>query len=75
LTHKSGLKSKQQAGAKASGKKAQDDLSGGIKALTVEPVKVKSKNLDVLAEYKKSKQKKAANFVVIGEITFSHFLL
>lgn len=59
-----------KTGAKGSGdkKKAnQEDLSGGMKALTVEPVKVKSKNLDVLAEYNKSKQKKAANFVVIGE--------
>jgi elongation factor 1 alpha-like protein len=27
----------------------------------------KSKNLDVLAEYKKSEAKNAANFVVIGE--------
>jgi elongation factor 1 alpha-like protein len=33
-----------------------------------EPVKVKSKNLDVLAEYKKAKRKNAANFVVIGKI-------
>ncbi|OKL56325.1 hypothetical protein UA08_08397 [Talaromyces atroroseus] len=65
-----GLKSKQQAGAKTSGdkKKTPEDLSNGIKAMTVEPVKVKSKNLDVLAEYKKSKQKKAANFVVIGHV-------
>jgi elongation factor 1 alpha-like protein len=39
-----------------------------MKALTVEePVKVKSKNLNVLAEYEKSNQKKAANFVVIGK--------
>ncbi|EEA28229.1 hypothetical protein EYB25_000829 [Talaromyces marneffei] len=64
-----GLKSK-QATAKATGgdKKAQDDLSGGMKQLTVEPIKVKSKNLDVLAEYQKSRQKKAANFVVIGHV-------
>lgn len=32
----------------------------------VEKVTVKSKNLDVLAEYNKSKRKKSANFVVIG---------
>lgn len=31
-----------------------------------EKVTVKSKNLDVLAEYNKSKRKKSANFVVIG---------
>lgn len=30
-------------------------------------VNVKSKNLDVLSEFKKSKRKKAANFVVIGQ--------
>lgn len=29
-------------------------------------VSVKSKNLDVLSEYKKSTRKNAANFVVIG---------
>ena len=31
-----------------------------------EKVTVKSKNLDVLAEYNKSTRKKSANFVVIG---------
>ena len=64
-----GLKAKQTA-AKTVGdkKKTQDDLSGGMKQLTVEPIKVKSKNLDVVAEYQKSKEKKAANFVVIGMI-------
>lgn len=42
-----------------------------MKALAVEePVNVKSKNLDVLAEYKKSQAKKAANFVVIGWFLF-----
>lgn len=29
-------------------------------------VNVKSKNIDVLSEFKKSNRKKAANFVVIG---------
>ena len=39
-----------------------------MKNLNVEEkVNVKGKNLDVLAEYKKSKRKRAANFVVIGE--------
>jgi hypothetical protein len=32
-----------------------------------EPAKVKSRNLDVVAEHSKAKKKKAANFVVIGE--------
>lgn len=38
-----------------------------MKDLSVEEkVTVKSKNLDVLAEYNKSARKKSANFVVIG---------
>ena len=62
-----GLKSKQAAAKAAGEKKSQAELAEGVKALSVEePVKVKGKNLDVLAEYKKSQQKKAANFVVIG---------
>ncbi|KUL91103.1 hypothetical protein ZTR_00977 [Talaromyces verruculosus] len=64
-----GLKAKQTAAKTAGGdKKTHDDLSGGMKQLTVEPIKVKSKNLDVVAEYQKLKQKRAANFVVIGHV-------
>lgn len=38
-----------------------------MKQLSIrEPVKIKAKNLDVLAEYSKIKRKNAANFVVIG---------
>lgn len=37
-----------------------------MQQLSVEPVKVKSKNLNVLEEHRKAKRKKAANFVVIG---------
>lgn len=47
--------------------KPKVDLSNGLKSLSVEePVKMKTKNLDVLAEYKNVKRKSAANFVVIG---------
>jgi elongation factor 1 alpha-like protein len=64
----SGLKSKQNAAKVLTAKKAQTDLTGGVKALSVEePANVKSKNLDVLTEYNKSKHKNAANFVVIGK--------
>jgi elongation factor 1 alpha-like protein len=43
------------------------DLSNGVAKMSIqEPAKVKSKNLDVAAEYKKNKRKNAANFVVIG---------
>jgi elongation factor 1 alpha-like protein len=45
----------------------KSDLSDGVSGLTVQDAtKVKSKNLDVVAEYKKVKRKNAANFVVIG---------
>ncbi|KAJ6028622.1 HBS1-like protein [Penicillium herquei] len=65
-----GIKSKPKAGAaKDASKKGQTDLAGGMNKLSVEEkVTVKSKNLDVLAEYKNSKRKRSANFVVIGHV-------
>ncbi|EFR04974.1 elongation factor 1-alpha 3 [Nannizzia gypsea CBS 118893] len=60
-------KAKRNANQQATGK-AQTDLAGGVQQLSVEPVKVKSKNLDVLEEHRKAKRKKAANFVVIGHV-------
>ncbi|KAJ6160879.1 Translation elongation factor EF-1 subunit [Penicillium chermesinum] len=63
-----GFKS-QGAGPRAGAKKAQSDVTNGMNNLSVEEkVTVKSKNLDVLAEYNKSKRKKSANFVVIGHV-------
>lgn len=60
------MKSK-AAASKPGDKKAQGDLAGGMNSLSVEEkVTVKSKNLNVLDEYSKSKRKKSANFVVIG---------
>jgi elongation factor 1 alpha-like protein len=48
-------------------KKGQSDLADGVKELSVEDkMTVKSKNLDVISEYKKSTRKRSANFVVIG---------
>ena len=58
------------------GTKATKSSTGGeIRAVTnvlsdvaiSEAPKLKSKNLDVLAEFKKTKKKPAANFVVIGK--------
>ncbi|OJJ85895.1 putative translation elongation factor EF-1 subunit [Aspergillus glaucus CBS 516.65] len=64
-----GFKSKQPVAKSAGDKKAQGDLAGGMGNLSVaEKVNVKSKNLDVLSEYKKSNRKKSANFVVIGHV-------
>ncbi|CEO60896.1 Putative Elongation factor Tu GTP binding domain-containing protein [Penicillium brasilianum] len=64
-----GFKSKSAASKAAGGQKGQTDLAGGMKDLAVEEkVSVKSKNLDVVAEYNKSTRKKSANFVVIGHV-------
>ena len=44
--------------------KASKDITNGVANLAVqETPKVKSKNIDVIAEYNKIKQKNAANFV------------
>ena len=44
-----------------------NDISKGIEKVVVNDVsKPKSKNLDVIAEFEKTKQKPTANFVVIG---------
>ncbi|EER41538.1 elongation factor Tu [Histoplasma capsulatum H143] len=46
-----------------------DDVVEGIGELSIQEIaKVKSKNIDVLAEYRKTERKKAANFVVIGHV-------
>ncbi|KAJ5899588.1 Translation elongation/initiation factor/Ribosomal beta-barrel [Penicillium taxi] len=64
-----GFKSKPTASKVSGNKKAQADITNGMDNLSVEEkVTVKSKNLDVLAEFNKSNKKKAANFVVIGHV-------
>jgi elongation factor 1 alpha-like protein len=60
------MKSKSAASKSAVVKKGQSDLADGVKELSVDKVTVKSKNLDVISEYKKSTRKRSANFVVIG---------
>ena len=43
-------------------------MANGVQEMSIQDSpKVKSKNIDVLSEYKKCKRKNAANFVVIGE--------
>ncbi|KAL4788319.1 P-loop containing nucleoside triphosphate hydrolase protein [Aspergillus varians] len=64
-----GFKAKQPDSKSQSDKKGQAGLAGDMSNLTVtEKVNVKSKNLDVLSEYRKSKRKNAMNFVVIGHV-------
>lgn len=68
------MKSKTAASKSTGDKKPQTDIAGGLNNLSVEEkVTIKSKNLDVLAEYKKSDRKKSANFVVIGVFSFNVF--
>lgn len=63
-----GFKSKQPASKSQGDKKGQAGLASDMSNLSVtEKVNVKSKNLDVLFEYRKSKRKNAMNFVVIGQ--------
>ena len=49
-----------------------DDLAGPVRDLSISEAKpapvIQSKNLDVIAEYKKAKRKNTANFVVVGEL-------
>ncbi|OJD10113.1 translation elongation factor Tu, partial [Emergomyces pasteurianus Ep9510] len=61
------IKSKRTAASKSSG--TNTDVADAVGQLSVqETAKVKSKNIDVLAEYHKVERKKAANFVVIGHV-------
>ncbi|BCS20570.1 putative translation elongation factor EF-1 subunit [Aspergillus puulaauensis] len=64
-----GFKSKQPAAKPQGDKKGSAGLAGDMSNLTVtEKINVKSKHLDVLSEYRKSKRKNAMNFVVIGHV-------
>jgi len=50
----------------AKNSKPLDEVAQGVKNVTIEESNIKGKNLDVLAEFERSKPKDAANFVVIG---------
>ncbi|KAL8656937.1 MAG: hypothetical protein Q9226_002426 [Calogaya cf. arnoldii] len=64
-----GATAAKKAAQSAKGDKVTNDLSASIEAVaTDEGPKPRSKNLDVLAEFAKSRAKNAANFVVIGHV-------
>ncbi|KAK6385972.1 hypothetical protein LTS17_001545 [Exophiala oligosperma] len=49
--------------------KPKTSIASGVQSLSLqETPKVKSKNIDVISEFKKIKRKNAANFVVIGHV-------
>ena len=52
----------------SSGDKSVDGVTQGIGNVNIEESKAKGKNLDVVAEFERSKPKNAANFVVIGHV-------
>lgn len=58
---------------KTNGQKKVDQIANGVEALKVDDTpRATSKNLDVLAEFKNTKAKNAANFVVIGTFVSLH---
>ena len=69
LTPAPGQKGQKSGPKQANAEKAAASLANGVNALSVdESSRAKSKNLDVLAEYEKTKAKGNANFVVIGAL-------
>lgn len=52
----------------SSGDKSVSAVAQGLGNVNIEEPKVKGKNLDVVAEFERSKPKNAANFVVIGHV-------
>lgn len=52
----------------SSGDESVNAVSQGVGVVAIEEPKVKGKNLDVMAEFERSKPKNAANFVVIGHV-------
>lgn len=61
-------KSAKQPPQPSSGDKSVNAVAQGVGNFDIEEHKVKGKNLDVMAEFERSKPKNAANFVVIGHV-------
>lgn len=58
--------------SKTAAEKKADQISNGVEAMKIDDSpRATSKNLDVLAEYEKTKAKNSANFVVIGAAYWS----
>ncbi|TAQ87088.1 hypothetical protein B7494_g4603 [Chlorociboria aeruginascens] len=61
---------------KISAEKKADQIANGVEAMKIDDTpRARSRNLDVLAEFEKTKSKNAANFVVIGKSTLMGRLL
>ncbi|KAI9847463.1 MAG: Hsp70 suppressor, GTPase facilitates ribosomal subunit dissociation [Sclerophora amabilis] len=67
--NKKGAKGGKPSTKKANPEKGAEQAANGVGSISIEESsRVKSKNLDVLSEYEKSKQRNSANFVVIGHV-------
>lgn len=67
-TKKPSQKPVKQPPQPSSGDKSVNDVVQGVENTVIEDAKVKGKNIDVIAEFERSKAKNAANFVVIGHV-------
>ncbi|KAK3175119.1 hypothetical protein OEA41_002365 [Lepraria neglecta] len=67
-TKGSAPKAAKQLAPLANGNKSVNGVTQGVSEVDIEDTKIRGKNLDVLAEFEKSKPKNAANFVVIGHV-------
>jgi elongation factor 1 alpha-like protein len=65
--HTAALSKGAKTPSKTAAEKKAEQISNGVEAMKVDDTpRATSKNLDVLAEYEKTKNKNALNFVVIG---------
>lgn len=63
-----GAAGKKTVAAPTKKKAGADSVANDVKALKIDDAPLpKSKNLDVLSEFEKSKRKKRASFVVVGK--------
>lgn len=66
--HVAALSKSVKTPSKTTAEKKADQISNGIEAMKLDDTpRATSKNLNVLAEYEKTKAKNSANFVVIGK--------
>lgn len=67
-TKRPAQKPEKQPASQASNDRSVNGIAHGVGEVAIEDIKVKRKNLDVLAEFERLKAKNAANFVVIGHV-------
>jgi elongation factor 1 alpha-like protein len=72
INHVAALSKSAKTLSKTTAEKKIDQIANGVEAMRIDDTpRATSKNLDVLAEYGKTKTKNSANFVVIGMVSCS----